>query len=460
MNPFLDRMLADLRSFSSDLLEGLGSRSVRRGSGRGGPGRQAGTATVVVDAVDRLTRLVPVLLSELEGQEDEAWSSISVPVFSPVRAQVSRHPADFRWAEPAPGQEDGKLVPYRWVRELPAPGQSIPALRWLVSLLGGQDALLSAAVGRISKQVDEARVARRGGSVWAKQDERALDALLTSLSQAGHQLARSRAMVEKTAGARLLPSAQPPAAYPVGTAWQSLRQQARYLADPMSSVSQVVQALIGDRAEADVPTLYQRWVGLKLLEAFGRAGWCPLEHPAGALYLGGQITLKKGANEIHVWVEARISRNQPHPSGFFCARGDEAMPDYLVVTPGPGGGVDAFVLDATKTGDDEVLRGKGRYLNLLLGSTPTRVAGVPIARAPMRAWAAAPLARSECVLYGSDGRQGVIPMHPVYFHPEPVNGWIQDIDRHAFAWGAGLSLDGSKASHRASSSQLAYADIA
>jgi hypothetical protein len=59
------------------------------------------------------------------------------------------------------------------------------------------------------------------------------------------------------------------------------------------------------------------------------------------------------------------------------------------------------------------------------------VAGVPLTRHPVRAWAAAPLRKRSCIVLDRTGAKGVIPMHPAGWSEAPLNAWLGDLENLA-----------------------------
>jgi hypothetical protein len=270
--------------------------------------------------------------------------------------------------------------------------------------------------------------------VYARSDELALELLLQRLDEAQLVVLRAGDAVRRHVGRNLRPCASPPSPYPDTPAWTSLRRQATFWSSPHSFLPAYVRSMLADAvAAADVPYLYQRWCGLKLLHAFAARGWQAGGDPAGALFLAGCVPFTRGPSRIDLWIEPRLTRRRDHPSGFHCLRGADVTPDFLLVAPGPYG-PDCFVLDATKTADEAVLRSKDRYLGLIAASAPGFVAGIPVMRHPVRSWAAAPMHSQHCILYRADGKSGVIPMHPLEWSAKPIDAWVADVIKYSSAW--------------------------
>lgn len=92
---------------------------------------------------------------------------------------------------------------------------------------------------------------------------------------------------------------------------------------------------------------------------------------------------------------------------------------------------DAFVLDATLATSDEVLSLKSKYRLGIVGIDTLLVAGVPVARRPLRSWAIAPLDSTLCRLNDPEGRTGGVPLHPGRRDLRALDSWVADVSLHA-----------------------------
>ncbi len=421
MNDLAERIIDDLKAFSADLLQtGIDTRG-RRTRVRG-----AGGGASLVHAIDSLTSLVPRLLRELESVEAPTRYVENVTPI-PTGATLSRRPADYR-------VHDGRVMPRRWVKMVPLPESSPRALRWLLYLLDRQRDLLIETQERTEKRVAEALAARRGRSVWAQADESGLRTMVLRLQETRSRLRRAMQSVQRAAGPRPIPTHLAPSPYPPTQAWVTLRRLAPGLIDPQAVLPvHLVGLLDPETAMADLPYLYQRWCGVKIVETLSELGWELRDDPVGAIFLGGLVTFHRRGHSIDLWVEPRLPRKGRHPSGFKCVRGDDVTPDYLFVTPGPGG-PDAFVLDATLLTSTQDHVAKGRYLDLIELENLVRIAGCPIKRRPKIAWAAAPIVAYHGKTLRADGAIGTVPMNPLQWHQDPLSEWLADVARHAMAW--------------------------
>jgi hypothetical protein len=422
MSALAERMIADLRAFSGHLIDPGAERKAPAPA----PLTQGGTESVLFGAVRALTGLVPRLLDELEDLEDPLQTT-ERRTWTATRAALSRSPIDWQFS-------GGRALPLRWVRTLPSPAPDVRALGWLLHLEETLSNELCAVSQRTERYIEEARIARRGTSTWAERDQAELERLAQRISGARLALEGARRNILRRAQGGARTSTRAPSPFPRGRAWWRLGQLALAIDDKRHTLSARITALLGVALEiADEPVLYQRWCGMRLIEALGESGWTAEGDYVGALYLAGHVPLRKENACIDLWIENRVTR-AAHASGFQCVRGVDATPDYLIVTRGAGG-LDAFVLDATQSTDEEVLADKARYLDILQGVAPAMVAGVVSGpRRPLRAWAAAPFDLGHCRLATQNGSSGVVPMHPLQWNPAPLRAWLSDIERHARAW--------------------------
>ena len=208
-----------------------------------------------------------------------------------------------------------------------------------------------------------------------------------------------------------------------------LRRLADVLQRPQAYLGSHLRHALQQTSIAALPFLYQRWVGWRLVLALQSMGFRAVNEPIGCLFLGGGIRLRTDDLEMSLWCEPRLLR-AAHPSGLRAAT-REAQPDYVLVFPGQGGR-DAFVLDATLASSRTAQ--KARYREGIELDAPRTIAGVPVRRRPLRAWAAAPTPTQHCDLHAPDGSVGTIPMLPGRFVDGPLRAWLQDAIEHARAW--------------------------
>ncbi len=423
MNPFLQKLVEDLKAFSTELLA-PGLHAVQQVST--GMGTVASTAALL-KSIDFLSALIPKLMAELQ-MTDATHKFMVYYTTSPKQATFSRRASDYQ-------QDSAKrLLPAHWLSVLPVAELDTRPLRWLLYLLEVQQVALTKVYNRTTKYVEDSLLSQQGESTYAENDRATLLNMRSRLDEAQSKLAHAKTTLLRVVQQKLAPSPNVPYPYPSSPAWTRLRRFAQQLLHPNDYLPSFLHNLLHGTVEiADTPYLYQRWCGIKLLAAFESLGWVWHKDPTGAIFLGGEICLYKADVQISLWIEPRFSRRKAHPSGF-SSQTAETHPDYMVVTPGPNG-VDAFILDPTTTANSEVRYSKGKYLNTIEAIGMGSVAGIPVVRNPLRAWSAAPLHKSHCELEDPAGCMGTIPMHPLDWSPQPLVEWVRDIHNYALAWG-------------------------
>jgi len=432
MNPFIQKLVEDLKTFSSELLlPGLhATQQVSTNMGT------VASTTASLKSIDFLTGLIPKLIADL--QTTGATHKVIVHYSPcPKRATFSRRASDYQ-------QDTAKrLLPAHWLSILPVTELDTRPLRWLVHLLDLQQTALEKVHKRTIKYIDDSLLTQQGDSSYAQNDRATLLSMRSRLDEAQAKLEHARTMMMRVVGVRLVPSSNLPHPYPRSSAWLRLRRFAQQLIQPKEFLPFFLHNLLHGTVEiADTPYLYQRWCGVKLLHAFELLGWVYYDDPTGALFLGGEVRLYKADVELSIWIEPRLSRRKVHPSGFICKEVTETHPDYLIVTPGPSG-IDAFILDPTTTADKEIRLSKSKYLSTIEAIAMASVAGLPVVRNPLRAWSASPLHMPHCDLEDYEGCTGTIPMHPLDWKPQPILSWVRDIHDYALAWGTGKMLNDS-----------------
>lgn len=425
MNPFIQRLVDDLKDFSVELLS-PGLNAAQQVSSSMGT---VASTTSLLHAIDFLTGLIPRLISELETAETTHKYRVHYTP-SPKLANLSRRAKDYQM-----DVNRKRVLPARWLSIVPEVEWDIRPLRWLLYLLELQQKALENVEQRTTKYIDDSLLTQEGDSDYAQNDRTTLLNMRFRLYEAQSKLEHARNTLLRTVQQRFVPSANLPYPFPRSSAWTHLRLYSHQLTNPTDYLPGFVHNLLHGTVEiADTPYLYQRWCGIKLLQAFEKLGWVWYDDPVGALFLGGEIVLHKVGVSIRIWVEPRFSKHYAHPSGFICQKTTETHPDYMIVTDGPHE-VDAFILDPTTTIDPEIRRSKRRYLNTIEKVGMVSIAGVPIIRNPLKVWAAAPLRASHCELDDVEGRSGTVPMHPLDWSAKPLLEWVSDIDQYAIAWG-------------------------
>lgn len=430
MNPFIQKLIDDLKDFSAELLA-PGLHAPQQISTN--VGTVASTAALL-KSIDFLSSLIPKLMAEL--QTTDATRKVMVHyTTSPKQATFSRRASDY--------QQDvsqQRLLPSHWLSVLSVAELDIRPLRWLLYLLELQQIALLKVHTRTTKYIEDSLLTQHGESSYAENDRATLLNMRFRLDEAQSKLEHAKVTLLRTVQQKLVPSSHIPHPYPRSPAWMRLRRFSQQLIHPDEYLPNFLHSLLHGNVEiADTPYLYQRWCGIKLLKVLESLEWICHDDPIGALFLGGEVSLHKVDVQISLWIEPRFYKRKAHPSGFICQGVIETHPDYMIITPGPNG-VDAFILDPTTTADAEIRYSKGRYLNTIEAIGMGSVAGIPVVRNPLRAWSAAPLHTPHCELDDSEGRTGTIPMHPLDWSPEPLMEWVKDINNYALAWGKSARL--------------------
>lgn len=437
MSDLAERVLEDLRAFAEELLEcGLATQGAAVGAEGG-----SRTLSAVLRTAETFERLVPDLLAELDFREDPSRTLVHA-VRSPVRAKLSARPGDYE-------RHEGRLLPRVWVREVPVLLPDTEPLRWALYLRDRIAADLTAVEARYTKWIDEAALARLGDSEYARRDADELAAIANRIAERREQLDRSRERLRRAAGGAITPRATVPRPLPPSPAWNALRRLARGVVQPLHMIGPHVAELLRAPVQvADLPYLYQRWCGMKVVQTLELLGWSRETDVVGPLFLGGRIHFLLDGVALDLWVEPRLTSSSDHPCGLRAVRG-ESTPDFVFCTPGrnPLGGraqrespiraQDHFVLDPTLSIDPAVLSGKGKYLSALASSDVSLIAGSPAYATPLRSWAAAPLETASAQVFPvrEPGSCGALPMNPVRWNPKPLTAWLGDLTAHAMAWG-------------------------
>ncbi len=424
MNEFVTAIVDDLRAFCSDLLEaGLAPATTPLA-----PIERTGGATfaMVLRRIESVTTFVPRLIDSLDTSESLQRFE-TVPRRTPVGASMPRSPVGWAVVE-------GRALPRWWERATATLEVDPTPLGFVKFVLDRLGAEFSDVRNRLRRHISDARTSRQGTSRFAREDLNKLDSLDARLDRAEARLSRATQLVQQVTAGRVHPTDRLPHPFPRAPEWTSFRRLADSILRPEQFLADTVAHWLQDQpASTDLPFLYQRWVGTRLVheltESFHFALLCD---PVGPLFLGGCISLRREATTIQLWSEPRLSQRE-HASGL-AAEGFEATPDFLFVTPGHGG-PDAFVLDATMSHDPTILESKSRYRERICFTQFRPQAGVPGRRRPLRAWAAVPLAHAtHNQLSRPDGSAGLVPMQPEGFLRTPLRAWLADIVDHADAW--------------------------
>ncbi len=419
---FVEVIVGDLRALSPDLLEVGVADAVSATTDV----KSAGSMAVLLRQAKVICHLVPRLLANLE--EASFSREEHYPTRVPKRVVLARTPRSYEL-------RDGKLLPREWLRPVVVIEFDLAPLGFLLHLLGRTSSQVEEAELRVGKYLEDALPSREVDSTYARAEADALRDLRDSIQTAKANLARAVNSVRVRSGYRREPSPLFPKPFPRSPVWGQLRLLATEILNPKGVLAAQIQQILGEPiSTADMSFLYQRWCGAKLLGTLEQMGWLVLGDRVAALFLGGNVTLRKGNVEMVLWVEPRLTAPGKHPSGMHSVRKREAAPDFVLITSGRSG-QDAFVLDPTKTADRERHKEKSRYLSCIAFDELGLVAGNVLSHTPIRSWAAAPIGARQCVVDAGDGRSGTIPMFPVGFNAAPLRAWLDDVEAHALAWG-------------------------
>jgi len=411
-------IIEDLRAASTWLLEAGSAPQALGGSGRGGWGQ-------LLRRIGQFSTLMPRVLDDLSSAGRPGREEL-VAVTSPRRATASRRPGDYM-------SLDGswrRLAPVCWLGREPMPEHDPAALDWLAFLQVELQEELHAAEGRIGRYLSELLIHApgEGMSEFAREQHERLLQLERALAAATAMLQRSLESLRRASWSPPKPRSRPPFPAPQGPAWAELSRLAREIQDPLHALPGNLQQMLCDEPElADLPFLYQRWCGLRLVQTLEGLGWGARQDPVPILFLGGRVDFHHGDASLTLWVEPRIpaasSPDAPHASGLSTHGQQEASPDYVLVRTSSTG-PRAWILDPSFSRGDAQARDKGRYRAILAFHDPRLVAGVPSRLPPERAWAAQPLDRQTCVLHDPEGRSGTVPMLPGVASNSALLDWL------------------------------------
>ncbi|MCA9315368.1 MAG: hypothetical protein R3F05_16030 [Planctomycetota bacterium] len=425
---FVTRVVEDLRAFSSPLLE---PGAAPRAAGEVQAGRSALEA--LHGLVAALSAMLPRLVAEATREDRAVRRHVQRSAAIPRRARASRAPWDFEL-------HDGRLLPTTWLAVEPLPAPAPAAVAWLRHLATQLGANVARGARHVDVHLDDAISMRSDRSSYARAERERLHALRRGIEASRAALARAQRALASHAPVGARPRGMEPRPYPATATWQRLRALARRIEDPAVLLPAWWSSALDAPAGAiDLPFLYQRWCGVQLVRALGELGFRPRSDPTGPLLLGElAIELVDAEHRVvTLWCEPRFVRGEHHPSNLVPARDFEQQPDFVLLASGERG-LDAYVLDATLSTDDDRLREKSRYRSSLRFAAPRLVAGIPVVARPDRSWALAPLDAPLCRLHDDEGRCGVIPLHPE--HPgRALSAWLGDIVARGRRWAPDLA---------------------
>jgi len=340
-----------------------------------------------------------------------------------------------------------KLVPVVWRAREPRLEPSIELMGWLVAGLDGLVTKLEDQRRPLEGQVTEARAFRRG-SHFGGADLVTLERRREEVLGAIDAVRALRERVASLGDRRIAPNPRPPHPFPRVPDWMRIRRAFAELSDPRSALPSIAAHLVSSTGGVDLPFLYQRWCGWKLVEELRALGYRTTADPVAALLLSGSIELRAsdaagGLVDLDLLVEPRLVPGKEAIAGLRSSR-LEITPDLVLVARHTDG-ARVFVLDPTLTREKTAIAShKGKYLDAI-ECGHGRVAGVRVVRRAERAWAAAPLDDGVNYVHSGDwrGARGVVPMNPLDWNGAPLRAWLEDLIESRKGWVLPLGVGSS-----------------
>jgi hypothetical protein len=412
---------AELARACAHLLdEGLAPMvATRSASGAGGPIGHA------LRAARTLQQLVPRGLDTID-RAPSAADEVSVYRRFAKNGRPTRAPHEYAVQHTGGAT---RLLPTVWRASEPLLEPSRELLAWLlhgidrlIDTLGRQRALLT-------DQLSEADLFR-SGSRFGELDQALLRAQNKELIAAEDGARQLRNQITSMANRSLAPRSLLPRPFPRIRVWTTIRRLLGELEDPRTALPEIARDLLWSEPRAvDLPYLYQRWCGWRLVQALGALGYQPVGDPIPALLFSGTIDFRGPAPAVELLCDPRITAGK-NPIRGLRSPVAEFTPDFVLIARHPDG-VRTFVLDPTLSTDLEaVARRKAKYLHGI--ETGQRmVAGVRVVSRVDRSWGASPTNGTMCHVDLEDwrGTRGVVPMDPRRFESAPLEAWLGDLVR-------------------------------
>jgi len=430
MEDLASAIRAELHSACSHLLDPGIERAARLEASQRSAPLPAGPLGQVLSVARALQRTVPAALGTAEFDPTAALEELTYKRHAKA-ARPSLSARDYAVCEGAgAGGASRRLVPLSWRSREPRIEHSPELLGWLQ---GGLDELLSRLeehLRLLQGQLSESR-AFRSGSRFGDEDVAQLQGRQTQLLGAIESSRALRRAVAGALGREVRPRAQAPRPFPRLPAWARVRRAITELRNPGSALPSIAAGMLAEEG-LDLPFLYQRWCGWKLIETLRELGHIPESDPISALLLSGLVSFRtvdqgSGSLTLSVLVDPRLAPGKEALLGLRSPRA-EVTPDLLIVARHDSH-VRAFVLDPTLTRDKHAIaERKGKYLSTIECGQAT-VAGVRVLRGVDRSWAAAPLDDQVNYVHAGDwrGTRGVVPMNPLDWKVGPLKSWIADL---------------------------------
>lgn len=411
------RMIRDLQA----LAVGIPGQAGGAGLSLGKDTPQDRGSEILLDEATRVLHLIRPAWEALDGEAAE----------SPRERVGATHP---RGALASVAGSDWQLRDERW---LPTRWQ-LPAIelernphcrRWLIHAAGLAREFFAVRHRRILGWVDEAMRTRvAGDSKWAAQAEIELGHLRDESARLLAEAERLGGFIQNAEGRRLTAWARPPTPFPRAAVWGRLRMHVLNLENPRELLPEMAASSLRlPVAACELPMLYQRWVGDRLVQALQALGWTIASDPFGPLWLGGSIRAVRQDMELRLEVERRYISRTYGNTNLDCVVGESLTPDFTLLFQAPWG-QSAWILDATLSREPSIhLEKQEKYLAGLRLSQPSFVASVPTFPRPARSWVASPLGGRLPHLTDANGTMGTISVDPAEEGQPGLMSWLADL---------------------------------
>ena len=381
--------------------------------------------------IESLVALLPQMLLDLEYQASN--NQMTYNVYSPAKARPSKNPTNYWYSE-------GQLIPKIWKRS--ANKVDSKPYEWLLGLLTRRlIPYMEKTFQQVAAYEDEIKSNRSGISTFAKVDDTNLRQYFERIERTLLAAKRTVFFIRNNITENFIISDSPPYPAPASPSWHYAIELIRRWYKPENYVKDTLNEISSMPIDmASLPFLYQRYVGLRLVESLQFSGWhriTPDKFVMVACFIGGVIEFTKGTARLSLWCEPRLNKN--HPSGFTSAHTDEKFeqtPEYLIVMPTHNGKLDGYILDATLQSSHNDLTTKaakyiteqhGRYIGIQQ-QRMIKIAGCNAINKPLRSWVISPnVNKYDNQLLSHDGVFGIIPVDPRNYDPDALNLFIKDI---------------------------------
>lgn len=415
-SPLAEAVQADLRLACAHLLDA--------GVSPGTPGIPGADEAFAIGPLGHVLATTQAIEGLLEPALDELERVPSgrneVFALSPIprHGRAPRRPQDYL-------RRGNGLVPRLWETRQGSGEPSRAVLGWILHGIERLEERIEEQRSGHDRSFDEA--ARfRGGSRYGREEVEHLRQQSQALLSGEDACRRWKRRIAARSGVRIRSTPRLPHPFPRTSHWRSLRSLILGLERPESILPRLIaHGLQGETRPADLPYLYERWCGWRLLQGMESLGWFATQDPIPTLLYGGAVDLEGEGTQARLLCFPRFVADKDPIEGIV-PRFKEASPDYVLLVQGPGG-CEASVLDPTLSVDLASRKSKWNYLDTLQLLETRRVAGVVTRKAPLRSWAAAPLIHGKCIDVDWRGGHGTIPMNPCAFEAQPILDWLAEV---------------------------------